>query len=109
MLCFQERFFWLSVITKNYFFSHPVNRKSWQTVYLYHLSSGGQPPAHQSFLESEVVKFSAEEISSSLLNSEFLKAEEKISLQKGRCLEKDSILDQIFQKIKEIKLFINKV
>ncbi|MCE8159006.1 MAG: toprim domain-containing protein [Candidatus Moeniiplasma glomeromycotorum] len=97
-LCFQERFFWLLVITEKYFFNHPVNRKNWQNLHYYYASLGEQNPVNQPVLEREMDK----------LAKELSKPEEDI-YQKKRDEEKILTLNRLFQKIAEVKLFIAKI
>ncbi|MCE8163366.1 MAG: toprim domain-containing protein [Candidatus Moeniiplasma glomeromycotorum] len=92
-LCFQEWFFWLLVINKKYFFSHPVNRKNWQILYHYYLSLGEQKPVSQPVLEEELAKLPKE--------GDYQK--------KAGVEEKILIFDLLFQKIAEVKLFIAKL
>jgi len=79
-LCGQEKFFWLSVIVRKYFFNHPANRKSWQTLCHYYL--GGKKELEKPLREGGDYQMGKEN------------------------LKKSSTLDQLFQKIAEVKLFI---
>jgi hypothetical protein len=94
-LCFQERFFWLSVIAKKYFFHHPVNRKNWQILHYYYISLDEQNSANHPVLEKERGKL-----------TELLKSEEDIYQKKEGDRGKSLTLNLLFQKIEEIKLFI---
>ncbi|KLL02106.1 MAG: DNA primase [Mycoplasmataceae bacterium RC_NB112A] len=88
--CSQERFFWLSVLAKHYFFSHPLNRKNWRTIHHYYLSVGEQNSTNRPVLEGNFP------------NSEFLKTEEKF-------IEEKEKIELIFQKIEQIKSFMEKI